>query len=631
MRSDASFTQRFLFESILFGLLIILSLGALLHHFPITFSTQDDIAGSVMPQQLGQSDVLLVLPDSSVSAQSYPQLDFSFAWYNFLSQYVGPFTIALAGDIKDASSLPYRLIVIPQQSAECFSAEQIQMVTRAVELGATLILEMPSHEWHHLTAIEQRPKISPSIKHFTDAPNTPLTGSARDQLLNTPLDTQAMRLDSVDTNVLTRDAFLLELDGTMAHYKRKVGSGNVFVLAFNFGQAVTAIQQGRPSDDFSLAEPVPKSSMLALSEKMTANPIPYADLLKLHVLNATAYAAPMPLLWPFPDGSRSALIISHETASLDDRAFKPAEYELEHEIRSTWLVTSDRISKKELQNWKNHQFDIGVAFQRPPVGSLFKKYGPSFFQPIAVESSLADQRKNISAQIGTPVTTCKFAQSQWSSEYVLAFRKLTAAQCQIDLSYAPSEPGQFGYLFGSAFPFLPIDHSGMPFPVYEFPIELTDETGLDALPQDFAVQLLHDSETLYHQPVSIHFNADTMLHAPTHRAPSTWLSVMQYAQNNRIWITTAKAFMYQYTLRKQAHIHYAFHPQTRVLDIKVALPKAPFNFTVALPRRTAYGSLHTIWLNKNELDLSVLRTTGDGLWILLPVPGSEHLIQVQYQ
>ena len=632
MRSDATVFQRFRVEIILILVLVVFAICVLLHHFPLTISSDDDAGLAVMPQQLGQSDVLLILPDSNENAQTYPQLDFSFAWYNLLSQYVGPFSIALSKDIRQATDVQYHLIIVPQRTAETMSDAQIQFISQAVQLGSTLIVEMPSPEWASLTAIKSHSKISSSIKHFTDAPNSPLSGNWRDQLLNTPLDTQVMRLDTLDADTLPADSLLLELDGAIVHYKRAVGAGYVYVLAFNLGQAMTSLQQGRPADNFALPGETnpPTTSDLVLNERLRANPVPYADLLKMHVIGSVGYTTPMPLLWPFPEGYRGALLISHETGTMDDSAFNLAEYERGLEARTSWLVTASKISKPTLENWKNHQFDIGVSFLRPPVGKVYKKYGPSFFQPIAVESSVQEQRKNVASRIGGSLSTCKFASSQWSRDYTLAFRHLAAAQCQIDLSYAPTLPQQYGYLFGSGFPFLPIERNGMPMPTYEFPILINDEVGMESIPNEVALQLLKESESVYHEPVIAHFNADTMQTHPSYLSPSTWIAMMNYAKSNHIWMTSVKSFMYQYTLRKQAHIHYAFHAQTRVLDVKTTLPKAEFNYTIAFPRRTFHGGIHAIWLDKTALDLTALKSTADGVLLLLPVSSGDHLVQVQY-
>ena len=115
MRSESSLAQRFKFELIVLLCLVVLTAGVVLHHFPLTLSGTDNAGTAVMPQQLGQSDILLILPDTNETATTYPLLDFSFAWYNLLSQYFGSFTITLAKDIKDALGY-FRLAVNPRDN-----------------------------------------------------------------------------------------------------------------------------------------------------------------------------------------------------------------------------------------------------------------------------------------------------------------------------------------------------------------------------------------------------------------------------------------------------------------------------------------------------------------------------------
>ena len=632
MRSDSTFSSRFWVELTALGIALVLGICALLNYSPITISSKDGVGTAVMPQQLGQSDVLLILPDTTDTATSWPQMDFSFAWYNLLSQYVGPFTISLARDIQSSSALQAHLIIVPQKTAESMTESQIQLVFQAVQLGANLIIEMPTPEWSNLTAIKRRAKVSTAIKHFTDAPNSPLQGLWRDQMLNTPIDSQVMRLDALDSETLATDALLLEIDGAIAHYRRNSGAGHVFVLAFNLGQILTAIQQGRPGDNFSIeTDEVPTTSDFILSEKLRNNTVPYADLLKMHIIGSVIYTDPMPILWPYPDGYRSALLLVHETGNLSDPAFNLAEYERKQGIQSTWLVTASMISKETLETWRNRAFDIGVSFLRPPIGRIYKKYGPSFFKPVVVESNIVSQKKNVSNRLGNPLSTCKFASSLWTKDYTMPFRYLSRAKCQIDLSFAPTQPEQFGYLFGTGFPFLPIERNGLPMPTYEFPVLINDESGLDTLPDNTAAQLLKDSETTYHEPMVISFNANTMLEHPSYLSPQTWLGLIKQAADTGIWTTTVKAFMHHYTLRKQARMHYQFNPQSRALNVQVSFPDAPFNYTMALPRKTMHGSLHSLWLDKTASDPTVLKTSGDGLFLLMPIPSGEHQVQVQYQ
>lgn len=631
MRSNAAFSKRFKIDVIALLCLFVLGSAVLLHHFPITISSNDDAGTAIMPQQLGQSGILLILPDKTENAQTFQTLDFSFAWYNLLSQYAGPFSIMLARDVQAASVAQAQLIVVPQKSAESLTENQIQAVGQAVQKGASLIIEMPTPEWASLTAVKRRNKVNSAIRHLTDAPNSPLTGAWRDHLLNSPLDTQVLRIDALDSEMLSSDAKLLELDGSLAHYRRAVGSGHVFVLAFSLGQALTAMQQGRPSDNFAIeVEENPQPSDLVMNEKLRTGTVPYADLLKLHVLMSALYVTPMPIVWPFPDGGRAALILVHETGNQADNAFDAAQYEQDQNIASTWLTTPGRISKKTLTQWHASQFDIGVSLLRPPAGRIYEPYGPSFFQPIARERNIANQKKAVYKRLGADISTCKMTGANWARDYTMSFRRLAAANCRIDMSYEPSQPEQYGYLFGSGFPYLPIERNGMPLPVYEFPSVVSDAAGFGTIPPQTAVKLLTESESTFHEPIVASFNADTMSTHPSWLSPDAWLGLIQTAQDKQVWATSAKAFMHHYTLRKQAQVYHAFHPQTKVLDARINLPQANFAYTIAIPRRTIHGTLHDIWVDKKSVDLATLKSTGDGLLMLVPVIAGEHLVQAQY-
>lgn len=631
MRSESSITYRFKVDLIILLILIVVCIMAALHHFPLTFASNDESATAIMPQQLGQAGILLVLPDQPENAQNYQSMNFAFAWYNFLSQYAGPFSIILSRDVQSAAILQAQVIVVPQKTAELLSDTQIQLIGQAVQKGATLVIEMPTPEWSALTAIKRRNKVNSAIRHFTDAPNSPLTGAWRDHLLNSPLDTQVLRVDALESEVLPSESMLLEMDGAIVHYRRAVGAGFVYVLAFNFGQAMTSLQQGRPGDEFEIpTDEAPRPADLVLNEKLLSNTVPFADLLKIHILASVLYTSPMPIVWPFPEGGRSALILVHETGTLGDDAFEAAKFEQAQGVSSTWLTTSGNVGRKTLAHWKNAGFDIGVSMLRPPVGRVYEPYGPSFFQPVAVERNMINQRHAVSKRSGSSVSSCKMTGSNWTHDYTLSFRRLAAAQCQIDMSYGPVDPEQYGYLFGSGYPFLPLERNGLPLPTYEFPSLVSDQAGLNTIPPHTALKLLTESESTFHEPVVVTLQSDKMLTKPTYASPETWLEVIEYARENHIWTTSAKSFMYHYTIRKQAQIYHAFHPQTKVLDIRANMPNAKFAYTLALPRRTMHGTLHDVWVDKQAVDLTTVKSTGDGLFMLIPVPPGEHLVQGQY-
>ena len=79
MQGDSSFIKRFKIDFILLGVLACVCLGYVVDAHPIRISRSDTPGAASMPQQLGQSNILLILPDTTQTAESYPEMDFSFA------------------------------------------------------------------------------------------------------------------------------------------------------------------------------------------------------------------------------------------------------------------------------------------------------------------------------------------------------------------------------------------------------------------------------------------------------------------------------------------------------------------------------------------------------------------------
>lgn len=634
MQREFSFFHRFKLDIIVLIGIILIGLGAILHHFPITISRDDAYGVAAMPQQLGQANILLILPETVQTTNNYPDMDFSFAWYNAMSQIFGPFSITLTNRIRSANDLSNaKIIVIPQNAAAQMNDDQIQLIAQNVQLGASLIIEMPGQAWTPITGVRLHSRGNSAIKRITAAPNSPLTGKYRDALLDVPLDTRVMRMDTSENHPIPSNGLLLEIDGAVAHAKRPLGAGFVYIFAFNFGQAITSLQQGRPSDALSIdTEEVPKTSNLILNEKMRANTIPYADILKNHVFACISQTTPIPMLWPFPEAHKSALILTHETGNLSDDAFLPAKTENEFKARSTWLVTASKMSSQTLRTQQEKGFEIGAALLRTPTQAVYKPLGTSFFHPILIEQTMKDQKTRIDEQASQSISTCKIAQSFWSHDYTASFRRLTAAKCRIDLSYAPGAHGDFGYLFGSSFPFLPIERNGLPIPIYEMPTLLDDTaTSFASLPENIPVQLLNDAQNIWNTPIIANFNANTMQATPSYLSPQTWHDLLVFARDNAVWLPSVKAFVQHYTLRKQAQINYTWTPQTRTLDVQMRLPKADFNYTIAIPKRTAAGTLDALWLDKRPLDIEAGVLSSDGLLLLVPIPQDEHTLQGHYQ
>ncbi|MGI5830784.1 MAG: hypothetical protein ACOX8U_11560 [Bradymonadia bacterium] len=614
----------------MFSVLVLIGVAVLLHHFPIQWHDDDETVNATMPPQMGVSPLLLVLPAEGQYAKIYEDLDFSFAWYNLLAQEVGVFNIELSSNINDDYFNGAKIIVIPAKSAASFSDEQIQWTLSAVDKGAVLILEMPTPAWAPVTAIKRKINTSAAIKRFTDAPNSPLSSEFREQLLNTPLDTKVLRIDALDSDTLGNNDLLLELDGAIAHYRRKIGNGTVYVLAFDLGNALTSLQQGKPTDDFHIEKLVeqdyPTPADLVLNEKLKNSTVPYADILKKHVIYSALQSYPLPLLWPFPEKNIAALILTHEENQVGHKALHIAELQEKLGEGSSFFVSSNSMKKDGLAALRKPNIDIGAQLIRPPAGELYSRKGPPFFRALSLAQNLKKQRELLSKNAQLQVTSCKVSQSAWEDDYFTSFQRLAWAGCQIDTSYAPTASKDFGLLFGTAFPFLPIDRSGLPLPVYEFPTLFTDAYPVDELAADAAEQIVA-AAAKYSLPAVMNFTADAMLKHPHHSIPTRWVKVLKSTQNLAFWRTNLRQFMQYYSLRRQAQLQTTLNENTLIAELK--LPLNSQAYTIALLARYNGLPLQSVTVNDEVIDKD-FSTTPEGNLVLVAVPPGDSKITVNW-
>lgn len=630
MRNDSSFSSRFKVDLIILGILIVVGLAVLLHKFPLQFSSSDSAASAAMPQQMGVSEVLLVLPAEGQNALIFEDLDFSFAWYNTLAQEFGAFNIELSSNITDDRFHDAKIVVIPAKTAATFSDAQIQSALSAIDKGAIFIVEMPPPTWAPITAIKRKINTSAAIKRFTDAPNSPLGAEFREHLLNTPLDTKVLRIDALDSDTLQNSDLLLELDGAIAHYRRNIGKGAVYVLAFDLGNALTSLQQGKPTDDFHIEKldelEFPTPADLVLNEKLKTATVPYADVLKKHVIYAALQSYPQPLLWPFPNTHQAAIILTHEENGIGQKAlnFIPVQEPLG--ASSTFFASTTTLQANDLSQLRSAHFELGAQFIRPPAGELFSSKGLPFFEPISVAQNMKSQRQILINRSKIPITSCKIYKSTWSDDYFTSLKLLAGAGCQIDSSYGPSSSNEFGFLFGTAFPFLPIDRNGLPLPIYEFPTLFTDAYPVTDLASDAADQILA-AATKFATPAVMNFTADAMLTHPHHTIPTRWLNLLKSTKSLPLWHTNLRQFMLYYSLRRQAQILSKLDQNTLYIDLH--LPPFELPYTIAVAARFSGQALQSIQINDTINDKGFTYTQ-EGSLVLIAVPAGDSKVIVHW-
>ena len=351
--------------------------------------------------------------------------------------------------------------------------------------------------------------------------------------------------------------------------------------------------------------------------------------MKKHVIRSALRYTPHPILWPYPDAFAGALIITHEENQFGDNAYFMAEHEHGQNMTSTYFITSQGMSNEMLRTMSNQHFDIGLQAEPSPKASTYARRGPAFFKPSQKALKIFQQRKHLERLSKSSVNACKVKDSIWNVGYTETFRKLVYAKCQIDASYSPTEPNTYGFLFGTAFPFLPIDRQGLPLPVYEFPTILTDSVNVREIPEGTAVNLLKDSNNHLNIPLVYNFDADSLATHPYYDSLSVWLSVLEQAPKENHWVTNLTAFMHFYSLRRQSQMSYAYNATLQSIDISLHLPDAPRAYTLALPQRNMGSEISSIQTDSVVIDKNFI-ITKDGFFNLIKVLPGEHKIRVQW-
>ena len=646
VQRERSFASRFKYDLLIVVVILLVAGGSWFNHHPFSFDNEDAERGGEFPPAMGAGETLLVVPGIERDAPEFEELDFSLAWYNSLIQEVGPTSLALAPKFGEDELNAASLIIITSRAMEEISEEQITSLLTYVERGGVLILELPDPRFSDLSGIPGKVLIGRSAKAVTDLNGSPLQGDFGQALMDLPIHTRLMRLDTVALDGVEQSDRLLEIDGVLAHYHRAYGGGHVYVLGFDFGMAVTALQQGVPDEGFasSLSEEDREDGLLATPSIFVADTamrrsrIPFADLLERHVLYAPLKHRPAARLWPYPASSAGALVFTHEERGFGDKALYMAEYEAEMGITSTYFLSPEAISNEGLDKLAAWGIDTGLSWHRA-VDPIYRSHGLGRFTPFQTALNLVEELDTLEGWAGRRLRSGRVHDLVWDDHYFSTFRKMNEAGLHLDSSYGPHESGDYGYLFGTGLPFYPLDQSGLLIPVLEFPFLLSNNAGLGDSEDDHLRHLLGESRAGLHQLITLDIDADAMAVSPEPEILETWLRAIDMAQKERHWITNLLEFTAFTSGRRQAGLQSSFVRDERTLHISASLPAlvSPTQdgslppYTLAFPTRFEGGRIASVSLNDEEQKLEGLVNTGDGVLTLLTVPAGEHRVVVQYQ
>jgi hypothetical protein len=271
-------------------------------------------------------------------------------------------------------------------------------------------------------------------------------------------------------------------------------------VTIDFGLFLTATQQGRPDEDGVVRDryperlaPMLKSADLVVDEAFLDNDIPLADLLERAIVQYVRARVFVPALWYWPDGAAGVYLMTHDDEARGERAEWMPNDETARGIPSTcYYIPGASLDgaphghlsadTKSLRRVAESGHTIGVHWvRRTPDYALRRLRGLPKLGPFLEEIGLQGQIDRLEGALppGTKVRHSRLHYLLWEKDYATTFAKLEAAGITLDSSYGP-DFGCKGYLFGTAYPFHPLDLTGMPFKLWELPYQHSEmEAGAD--------------------------------------------------------------------------------------------------------------------------------------------------------
>jgi hypothetical protein len=432
---------------------------------------------------------------------------------------------------------------------------------------------------------------------------------------------------------------LLEVDGQPGWIQLDHEEGRVHSFLFNVGCSIVAAQQGTPTRDMSFGTQ-PKS-MIPTSQR--ANPTllqadaPVVDLFTRTIFERLSQFRPLPRLWLYPGNHSGVVMMTHPAPNDPRAAFGFAQGAAQAERSATVFVASDRFTAAHAQIADELNADTGLLWvqghSRAPV---VEPVGIGGLRPLANELSLDAQftRLNLALPANKPLRVVHVEDSMWENNWSGTFQKLAASRVRLDSSFGPTGPEQYGYLFGSGFPFYPLDDRGLPFPLLEQPFVLH----ADSITRTRLSNFLENSSALFHQPIVVNLPADAMRKSPSPGVLLAFRDVFELAKKHDHWVTSLGEFLDFLGTRRKSILTSRWDADTRMLTITVNLLGIPSESVpdgafagIAIPRTYLGEEVEFVLLDDQDVPLRQVSTVGASTDRIVKVAGGRHTIQVKYK
>jgi hypothetical protein len=632
----------------------LLAVGWWLTHEPFSLALQ---AESVVVARDEVSDttssVLVVLPQSPEAA-TLAELHWDRMWLNTLDQEVGGSRSVAAARLSRADMDPCEWVIVPRHATGQLDPTQIQYIRTWVEDGGIVLLEQPEGPWQTLTGQNLTGLRRSDTRRVTGFDGALVRGTRREDLITMPLASSLLPYNPADLARGRDYDVLMEIDSQPAIVRRNVGRGQVIVLLFDAGQAIGLMQQGLPAEDLTvnqaddvlLDESLSSVNMLMSNPALAGAAIPYADVLERNMLYLLDEHTPVGRLWLYPGRFRGAFIVSHSESGVGGLVGFQTAWEHEQQEQGTVFSVAGSLTPEELSRLGRLQSDL--QFQWVPSSAIappFRRWGVGRFRPVRRAMTLVEQLEQLRGDVfpyEAPVVS-RTRDGLWPRRWLDGFRALEAGGILMDSSLGPVPPSlstadsSLGYMFGTGYPYRPLDANGGRFQLRELPTHVLD------VAHGYSTAAVHrlivDSSDRHHTAVVGDWRPDTMALRPSFDALEGWRTSFALARSQDLWVTTHASFLEFMERRSRATVRSRFSREERVLTIHAEVEGAPVPFqddptgltpALSFPARFDGRAVTRALLDGVPLDLAQLPLSGDRILHLVALQPGQHHLQVYY-
>ncbi|MBI3600861.1 MAG: hypothetical protein HY097_09530 [Nitrospinae bacterium] len=209
-------------------------------------------------------------------------------------------------------------------------------------------------------------------------------------------------------------------------------------------------------------------------------------------------------------------------------------------------MSDSKISAGTIEKLIRSGDEVGIHWNR------FYLHVNRFGLHYAKNKSLKEQINHLSSKLKVQSSKlkipCRIHYLRWGNDYTDAFEIMNSANIYMDSSYGPGRD-EWGYVFGTGFPFQPLDKNGIPFNLYEFPFHCHEPYG--NIGDSHFNKLIDESVNTFNMTIVYLFHP---YHCKKDGVSYERMLKAMDNMNGRRWVTNFKEYMSFYEARKKSSI-----------------------------------------------------------------------------